>query len=142
MLASLAGLANACLLPRWSQAASPEAYLQVRRTRGDQPANVSCMHNLWCVARDHVSCEVSAAPAEVFLLRNQQLAADRSTTSLDGVLYAPATSVTFTGNGTTTNPARYGSVIASQVHFTGNSAFAFGATLPSGPGNTHSALVN
>jgi Flp pilus assembly protein TadG len=65
-----------------------------------------------------------------------------STTSLDGVLYAPATSVTFTGNGTTTNPARYGSVIASQVHFTGNSAFAFGATLPSGPGNTHSALVN
>ncbi|MHB2209041.1 DUF7305 domain-containing protein [Methylobacterium sp. CM6257] len=65
-----------------------------------------------------------------------------STVSLDGVLYAPATSVTFTGNGTTTNPARYGSVIASQVHFTGNSAFTFGSTLPSGPGNGHSALVN
>lgn len=65
-----------------------------------------------------------------------------STVSLDGVLYAPATSVTFTGNGTTTNPARYGSVIASQVHFTGNSAFAFGSTLPSKSVSGHSALVN
>jgi Flp pilus assembly protein TadG len=62
--------------------------------------------------------------------------------SLDGVLYAPATSVTFTGNGTTENPARYGSVIAFQVHFTGNSAFAFGSTLPSRTSGAHSALVN
>jgi len=65
-----------------------------------------------------------------------------STVNLDGVLYAPATSVTFTGNGTTTNPARYGSVIASQVHFTGNSGFAFGSTLPSATSGGRSALVN
>lgn len=65
-----------------------------------------------------------------------------STVFLDGVLYAPATSVTFTGNGTTTNPARYGSVIASQVHFTGNSTFSFGSTLPRTTVSGHSALVN
>lgn len=50
--------------------------------------------------------------------------------------------MTFTGNGTTTDPARYGSVIASQVHFTGNSGFAFGSTLPSVSPSGHSALVN
>lgn len=65
-----------------------------------------------------------------------------STVNLDGVLYAPATSVTFTGNGTTMNPARYGSVIASQVHFTGNSGFAFGSMLPSATSGGRSALVN
>ncbi|WP_070999881.1 pilus assembly protein TadG-related protein [Methylobacterium sp. C1] len=65
-----------------------------------------------------------------------------STVFLDGILYAPATSVTFTGNGTTTNPARFGSVIASQVHFTGNSAFTFGSTLPSATSGGHSVLVN
>lgn len=44
---------------------------------------------------------------------------------ITGAIYAPATVVTFTGSGTTTNPARYGSLVASKVHFTGNSEVEF-----------------
>ncbi|MER2266264.1 pilus assembly protein TadG-related protein [Methylobacterium oxalidis] len=55
-----------------------------------------------------------------------------SDVAINGAIYAPATSMTFTGSGTTTNPARYGSVIAAQVHFSGNSGVSFGSFDTSG----------
>ena len=64
---------------------------------------------------------------------------------ITGAIYAPATVVTFTGSGTTTNPARYGSLVASKVHFTGNSevefAVAVGASNNGQAANTVGSLV-
>jgi Flp pilus assembly protein TadG len=64
---------------------------------------------------------------------------------ISGAIYAPATTVTFTGSGTTTNPAHYGSLVASKVHFTGNSdvefAVAVGATQSGKSTNAVGALV-
>jgi Flp pilus assembly protein TadG len=65
---------------------------------------------------------------------------------ISGAIYAPATTVTFTGSGTTTSPARYGSLVASKVHFTGNSgvdfAVAVGATQSGKATNAVGALVH
>ncbi|GJD97647.1 TadE/TadG family type IV pilus assembly protein [Methylobacterium iners] len=52
--------------------------------------------------------------------------------NITGAIYAPATVVTFTGSGTTTNPARYGSLVASKVHFTGNSEIDFAVAIGAG----------
>lgn len=68
-----------------------------------------------------------------------------SDVAIDGAIYAPATSVTFTGSSTTLSPTRYGSLIAWKVHFTGNSevqfAAAVGANAGAQPASRHASLV-